>query len=353
MIDSEAENTAGAPRSDGPCLAVAATESPGRGEWIISRYDDVRAVLSDERFAVPEVEQMGPPGTIAWFRASVSRFVNGAEHQMRRARVVEAVALLEPAALRSSAYKRTLATLSAAGRSGHRVDVMSRVARRVPMATMAGPLGFDDAEVAAEAAISMAAGYPLESNPSTGPAADAATARLVDMLAPAQMPVIIARISLMMQACDATAGLIGTSLHFLQDATAEARGSWSTTALLSEASRHRPVLRASLRSAHAAVEFSGRQISAGDTVVCDIDAANRDPAIFEQPDRFDPARTQHASLTFGYGYRPCPGQPHALMLAAGVVDAVRQSCTFVPGTAVVYEPSAPLRIPSRLDVVLR
>jgi cytochrome P450 len=88
-------------------------------------------------------------------------------------------------------------------------------------------------------------------------------------------------------------------------------------------------------------------------VVCDIDAANRDPAIFEQPDRFDPARTQHASLTFGYGYRPCPGQPHALMLAAGVVDAVRQSCTFVPGTAVVYEPSAPLRIPSRLDVVLR
>src|SRR5574341_34245 len=52
MIESEAENTAGAPRSDGPCLAVAATESPGRGEWIISRYDDVRAVLSDERFAV-------------------------------------------------------------------------------------------------------------------------------------------------------------------------------------------------------------------------------------------------------------------------------------------------------------
>ena len=40
------------------------------------------------------------------------------------------------------------------------------------------------------------------------------------------------------------------------------------------------------------------------------------------------------------------------MLAAGVVDAVRQRCAFLPGGRVDYEPSAALRIPIRLEVVL-
>jgi hypothetical protein len=40
------------------------------------------------------------------------------------------------------------------------------------------------------------------------------------------------------------------------------------------------------------------------------------------------------------------------MLAVGVLDAVRDGCTFLSGRTVDYEPTA-LRIPFRLDVVLR
>jgi cytochrome P450 len=230
---------------------------------------------------------------------------------------------------------------------------MSLLARRVPTATLAGRLGIADLDGAAEAAIAMAAGYPPGSNAATQPAADVATAQLVSMCAPAEMSVIVARLSLMIQACDATAGLIGTALHVLQDAPdmpATVAG-WSTEALLTEVSRYLPVLRTSRRRARPRIEFDGREVSAGETVVCDIDTANRDPAVFREPNRFDPARPKAPSLTFGYGYRPCPGQAQALMLAAGVVDAVRQRCTFLPGARVDYEPAA-LRIPRRVDVVL-
>jgi cytochrome P450 len=38
-----------------------------------------------------------------------------------------------------------------------------------------------------------------------------------------------------------------------------------------------------------------------------ITAANRDPSVFEDPDRFDPARDSRAKLTFGLGSHSCPG----------------------------------------------
>jgi cytochrome P450 len=352
MPDADIARQAQASRPGSPHTPATFPESAAGGEWIASSYEDVCAVLADERFEVPAPEETGAPGTISWFRASVCRFCNGAEHQLRRARVVEALQLLEPAQLRSTAHARALAILNVADRSGARVDVMSQLARRVPMASMAGSLQIADPDGAAEAAIAMAAGYAPGADATSQPAADAATSRLVRMLAPAEMAVRIARISLMIQACDATAGLIGTALHVLQDTPDLATASsWSTDAVLTEVLRYRPVLRASRRRASAPIDFGGCAVSAGDTVVCDIDAANRDPAAFDQPDRFDPARPQQPSLTFGYGYRPCPGQPQAVMLAAGVVDAVRQRCAFLPGARVDYEASA-LRIPSRLDVVL-
>jgi cytochrome P450 len=38
-----------------------------------------------------------------------------------------------------------------------------------------------------------------------------------------------------------------------------------------------------------------------------IVAANRDPAVFEQPDLFNPLRDSSNKLTFGPGPRTCPG----------------------------------------------
>ena len=327
--------------------APAAAQSDPSPERTVSGYAGVQSVLADERFVVARPGAGGAVGTVAWLRASVSRFANGAEHRARRILAERELERLEPDDLRRSASRRTDALLAAAG--GTRIDVMGCLARRVPMQTMAAALGFADAEGAAEAVVAIAAAYFPGADVQSQRAADLATAQLVEMLGPAELEVIVARIALMVQGCDATAGLIGTALHAVQDGDPQ----WPTDAVLTEVLRHSPPVRASRRIASANLDLDGGRVRAGDVVVCSVDAANRDPAVFERPDRFDPGRRQEMpTLTFGYGLRPCPGSAQAFALAGGVVDAVRQRCTLSPGTPVEYEPSAALRIPRRLDVGL-
>jgi cytochrome P450 len=316
------------------------------GEWIASRHDDVQAILADGRFGVPEAGPAGPVGTISWLRASVSRFANGAEHQRRRACAVTELRPLRPHQLRRAACRRATTAIRQAAPPGGRLDVMALLARRVPMAAMAGALGIARAQDAADAVIRIAGGYFPGSDAAAERLADTATAQLVVMLAPddagppdpAMLDVAVARIALMVQGCDATAGLIGNALEFLRDAGDQVAG-WSTSALLDEVLRSRPVVRASGRVARQPVRVLGRSVRAGDRVICDIEAASTGQA--------------PASLTFGYGVRPCPGRPQALALATGVIEAVRDLCAFLPGQVVAPEPGHPLRIPARLEVVVR
>ncbi|PZG24431.1 cytochrome P450 [Micromonospora craterilacus] len=65
---------------------------------------------------------------------------------------------------------------------------------------------------------------------------------------------------------------------------------------------------ATARTATADVEIGGVTIRAGEGVVALGQAANRDPAVFERPDEFDPDRDARAHLAFGHGRHICPGQ---------------------------------------------
>ncbi|MGK5675000.1 cytochrome P450, partial [Micromonospora sp. URMC 106] len=56
-----------------------------------------------------------------------------------------------------------------------------------------------------------------------------------------------------------------------------------------------------------------------------------------------------AALTFGAGPRGCPGERHALALAAGVVQVLRHRCRTVPAP-VPHEPHALLRVPTKIEV---
>ena len=56
------------------------------------------------------------------------------------------------------------------------------------------------------------------------------------------------------------------------------------------------------------VEVGGKCIHAGDGVIAPIMAANRDPEIFADPDRFDIHRDARGHLAFGYGVHQCLGQ---------------------------------------------
>src|SRR5690606_19501197 len=49
------------------------------------------------------------------------------------------------------------------------------------------------------------------------------------------------------------------------------------------------------------------RVPAGETVLLSIAAANRDPSVFEEPDRFDVRRQDGRQLAFGYGPHFCVG----------------------------------------------
>jgi cytochrome P450 len=56
------------------------------------------------------------------------------------------------------------------------------------------------------------------------------------------------------------------------------------------------------------VEIGGVQIPAGSIVMGSVGAANRDPRIFDDPERFDPKRPNvRRNIAFGHGEHFCPG----------------------------------------------
>ena len=67
------------------------------------------------------------------------------------------------------------------------------------------------------------------------------------------------------------------------------------------------------RVAAAPVEIGGVAMAAGTQIVICIGAANRDPAQFPDPDRFDIARAPNRHLAFGAGIHVCAGMTLARM----------------------------------------
>ncbi|WP_371742182.1 cytochrome P450 [Pseudoruegeria sp. HB172150] len=59
------------------------------------------------------------------------------------------------------------------------------------------------------------------------------------------------------------------------------------------------------------VELFGHALMRGDQVACLLGAANRDPAFFEDPGRFDPLRPVKPNASFGAGIHFCVGAPLA------------------------------------------
>ena len=98
------------------------------------------------------------------------------------------------------------------------------------------------------------------------------------------------------------------------------------------------------RTAKGPVDVTGTVLEPGQKISALLGAANRDPAVFADPDRFDVARSPNPHLGFGAGIHFCLGAPLArIELHAALIALSRR----LPGLTLAAEP------PRRPDFVIR
>ena len=91
---------------------------------------------------------------------------------------------------------------------------------------------------------------------------------------------------------------------------------------IEEILRYESPVQAVGRTVSESLEFRGVALAENDTVVSLVGAANRDPAVFEDPDRLDITRKDLKPLSFGGGIHFCLGAQLARIEAAVVFDTL-------------------------------
>lgn len=289
----------------------------------ISSVSAVKAVLTGSSFVVPPLPPL-TPNCMSWLRSAAPRFANGLTHTRRRRIVEEMLQSLDVPSLRKAAEKRTGAILAAAGERP--IDVMADIARFVPVEVLADAL--DLTAVQAADVVAAAAAYPPAS--SVSPCAVSAVERLVKACGGSRDEPTAARIGILVQAADATAGLIGTTAVRWLRTTSRTL----VEDALADTQRHDPPVRITKRLAISNCAAVGVTSRAGDQLL-EVDLAAASGA--------DP------SLAFGYGPHACPGRELASTIAAGVVEQLRRHRLAEPDIA--YLPSPNLRVPEAVWVI--
>jgi cytochrome P450 len=123
-----------------------------------------------------------------------------------------------------------------------------------------------------------------------------------------------------------TIGLIGNGLHALLSNPDQWGDLQKNPELIPgavhELMRYDSPIHAVPRLATRDIELHGRKIRRGDAVFVVAGAANRDPEVFEDPDRLDVRRDARQHLGFGMGPHICLGGPLARMIAEVAFHAV-------------------------------
>jgi cytochrome P450 len=302
------------------------------GAWVVARPDDVAAALASPGLSVALPHS--PEGRAAQLQSQMARFSDGTDHARRRA-LVEAL-LPDPTGLEQQAARRAGEVLEP-GRGV--VDAMP-VARTAPIATLAAALGVPAADVARVVTMTgrLCDGLapPLDARPVARTEVDAAAVLLSASALvapagadrPADDEAVAAAVSLLFQARDATAALIGAALLINADADDADHG-------IARALRQELPVQCTRRTARADVEIGGTTLPRGAPVWVLLAAAETGP----------PA----PPATFGSGPHACPGAALAEVLARGVVAGIHGAgWRAVPGQPVTYEPRPNLRLPTQV-----
>lgn len=332
---------------------AASPEGPGRyapwrdrpvhkcaAGWVVSRPEDVRAALASPALTVVPAAPAGGSGSgggggelrgqaARELQGRMARFSDGAAHQARRDRVV---ALL-PGAAAAERAAREITMTALAGCAGTQEGM--ELARWVPVEVLARAQGVPGERIGAVVTATGQLCAALAPAPGATRLADgerAVFALINDLVGRDGDDHAVAVISMLFQAYDATAALIGLAL------ARAAAGRGGTAAELVEAVlRGDPPVQCTRRTSVRPAVIGGVTIPAGEAVWILLAAAERSaPA--------PPA-------TFGSGPHGCPGRDLAVAMARGVVGGVlKAGWRPVGGPAPGYEPRPNLRLPTSVPV---
>ena len=99
-----------------------------------------------------------------------------------------------------------------------------------------------------------------------------------------------------------------------------------TDACVEEIIRHDPPLHMFTRWVYEDVQIGDQRFKRGDQIACLLGAANRDPAVYPDPARFDPARSGPQNTSFGGGIHFCVGAPLARLELKIALDVLFTRC---------------------------
>ena len=125
---------------------------------------------------------------------------------------------------------------------------------------------------------------------------------------------------------ETTANLIGNTLHLLlahpEQLAAVQDDDSLVGAAIEESLRFESPVPMGVRVSSEPVSVAGHDLGVGDPVFVVIAGANRDPAVFTDPDRFDLMRDATSNIAFGHGAHVCIGAQLARTEARAAVSAI-------------------------------
>ncbi|MGE2736964.1 cytochrome P450 [Mycolicibacterium vaccae] len=323
-------------------------------------YDTVRTVLRDDRFRIPQGFALAAQGVTSgelWdITIATLLSLDGEEHHRQRRLVAKAftpraAARLQPTC--AEVIARQLGRVAAAGRC----DAVADLARNYPIPVICELLGtrredWDQLSAWANDIFKVFDWNVIEDGPAIVAAWRALEAYLDEMVVQRRDTLTDDLLSDMMRAevdgdrlthdellkLSATLLMAGTDttrnqLAATLDLFCDHPRQWTllaerpelAPAAVEEAMRFSPVIYTTLREAIDDVELAGHHVPAGTLVVVNIASANRDPAVYDEPDRFDITRDgAPAILTFGGGVHFCLGSHLARIELVEALTAMTQ-----------------------------
>jgi cytochrome P450 len=313
---------------------------PALGGWLVTRRDLAEQVLRDARgFTVDD-----PRFTTARVVGPSMLSLDGDEHRRHRDPFARALRRGDVsaglAAFCAAAAARLVAALAPAGRA----ELRRGLAGPLAVAVMAEVLGLRDVDpvrllswydaiVSGVSALTQAG--PAAPVPAAAAAAVAELGESLDgaVAAPGATSLLavaaggagltVAEVKsnaavMLFGGVETTEGMIATALlHLLGSAEALAAVTADRSLLggaIDESLRLEPAAAVVDRYATADAELGGAPVRAGDLVVVSLAGANRDPAFFAEPDRFDVRRpAARQNLAFALGPHFCVGAQLARM----------------------------------------